>query len=154
MLTQFEEREGIGCAEAGTAGAESSSDFVGIESAIEEIQDLRRALRESRTRLRRGAWESTRQIAGLNAEVSRLQKLCANYQHRLEGCESGAAIVELGRELVRLSDNNDRLKGVARRVLALEKSVEAAHAECLRLSIERDTLDRELQRLKQGGLAD
>lgn len=152
MLTQLEESEGIVRAEAGASGPDISADFVGIESALEEIRDLRHALRESRTRLRRGAWESTRQISGLNAEVSRLQELCAHYQRRLECCESGAAMVELGRELARLSDNNDRLKGVARRVWALEQSLESAYAECLRLSIERDALARELQQLKQGGL--
>lgn len=110
----------------------------------EEIEDLRRALRESRTRLRRSAWESTKRIAALNNEVSRLSSLCADYRQQMIHFESGAAIVELGSKLMQLSVKNDALNSVEHRVWTLERTIEAAHREYARLSQERDELAQEL----------
>lgn len=106
----------------------------------QEIQDLRHALRESRHRLRRSAWESTRRIAALTNEVNRLSELCASLRDQLLHYESGVAIIELGRRLMQISHENEALGDTARRVWALERAVEAAHAEYLRLSHERDVL--------------
>lgn len=108
----------------------------------EEIEDLRNALRDSRLRLRRGAWQSTRQIMRLNGEVTRLQAHCESLQSQVARYESGVAVIELGRELMRLSENNERLKGAAHRVWTLEKNLAAAHEECRRLADERDALAR------------
>ena len=113
-----------------------------------EIEDLRRALRESRDRLRRGAWESTKQISHLNAEVTRLQAICSNYEVQLECYASGVAIVELGQALMRLTDNNERLLNSAHRVWLLEKNIDAAHSECQKLATERDTLAQQLHQTK------
>lgn len=110
----------------------------------EEIEDLRRALRESRMRLRRSAWESTKRIAALNNEVSRLSSLCADYRQQIIYFESGAAIVELGSKLMQLSVRNDALNSVEHRVWTLERTIEAAHREYARLSQERDALAQEL----------
>lgn len=115
-----------------------------VRALVTEIDDLRRALRESRSRLRRGAWESTRQIAALNAEVSRLQMQSAADRRQLARYESGAAIIELGRKLMQLSDANHQLNGVAHRVWTLEKTVAAAHDECQRLAAARDALAQQL----------
>lgn len=119
-----------------------------------EIEDLRLALRESRQRLRQGAWQSTRQITRLNAEVSRLQQLCHRYEQQLEDYASGVAIVELGQSLMRLSENNERLKQAAHRVWLLEKNLDAAHDACQQLAVERDTLAFELHQMKQSLLSE
>lgn len=112
--------------------------------ATDELADLRRALRESRIRLRRGAWQSARQICTLNAEIKRLQNERDDCRQRLDQLASGVAIVELGQALMRLSANNERLSAAARRVWQLEKNLAAAHAECARIAEERDQLLRTL----------
>lgn len=127
---------------------------VAADSPAEEIEDLRRALRESRRRLRRGAWESTRQIMLLNGEIARLQARCEDYRNQVVRHESGVAIVELGRELMRLVENNERLKGTAHRMWTLEKKLAAAHAECRRLAQERDELADALYSLRQSRAGD
>lgn len=129
------------------AGAVPARQGQSSRPPAEEIEDLRRALRDSRSRLRRGAWESTRQIAALNSELSRQQTLGATYRRQLAQYESGAAIIELGRRLMRLSDANQQLKSVAHRVWTLEKTVAAAHAEYQRVVAERDALARQLHLL-------
>ena len=111
-----------------------------------EISALRHALRESRTRLRRSAWQSTRQICRLHAEIKRLESVCAELRRRIERHASGVAIVDLGQALMRLAENNERLKGSAHRVWQLERNLEAAHAECSRLAEERDALAAALHR--------
>jgi uncharacterized coiled-coil DUF342 family protein len=115
------------------------------DDAAGELADLRRALRESRIRLRRGAWQSARQICALNAEIRRLRNERDDCRQRLEQLASGVAIVELGQALMRLSANNERLSAAARRVWQLEKNLEAAHAECARIAGERDSLLRTQQ---------
>jgi cell division protein FtsB len=120
------------------------------EDSASELADLRRALRENRRRLRRSAWQSTRQICALNAEIRRLQRERDDCRERLEQLASGVAIVELGQALMRLSANNDRLSAAARRVWQLEKNLAAAHAECARIAGERDSLQRNRQRPETG----
>lgn len=106
----------------------------------EEIVDLRRALRESRQRLRRGAWRSARQMALLHGEINRLQALYREQNERLERYLSGVAIIELGQALMRQTENNERLKGAARRVGFLEQSLESTEEQCRRLTAERNQL--------------
>lgn len=105
-----------------------------------ELADLRRALKESRGRLRRSAWDSTRQICALHGQINHLESLCRSYEARLGRYASGVAMIEIGQELMRLTENNERLKNVAHRVLALEKQLTSALAAKELLSHECDRL--------------
>lgn len=109
-----------------------------LRAAAAEIADLRRALRESRARLRQGAVEGARRICVLNAEIVRLEARNEVDRRRLERYESGVAIVELGRQLMRLSENNARLAEAAGRVWALERRVAELEGESRRQAAERD----------------
>jgi len=80
-----------------------------VAELVEEMQDLRRALRESRASLRLNAWKSARQTALLHAEISRLKALCSCYEGRLEQYESGVAVIALGQALMRLAGERDSL---------------------------------------------
>lgn len=144
MLAPLKERSVQECDGGAPPVHQTGEATAKFRSSAEETQDLRRALRESRTRLRRSAWESTKQIAALNNEVSRLTELCSTYRQQITRFESGVAIVELGCKLMQLSIEKDALHGAAHRVWALERTIEAAHAEYARLSQERDALAQEL----------
>lgn len=144
MLAPLKERSVQECDAGGPSVLRSDEAQVRCRTPAEEIEDLRRALRESRTRLRRSAWESTKRIAALNNEVSRLSSLCADYRQQMIHFESGAAIVELGSKLMQLSVQNDAFNSVEHRVWTLERTIEAAHREYARLSQERDGLAQEL----------
>jgi predicted nucleic acid-binding Zn-ribbon protein len=144
MLVPLKERSVQECGGGAPSALQTAEATVKFWNSAEETQDLRRALRESRTRLRRSAWESTKQIAALNNEVSRLSELCTSYRQQLARFESGVAIVELGCKLMQLSAEKDALDGVAHQVWTLERTIEAAHAEFTRLSQERDALAQEL----------
>lgn len=144
MLAPLKERSIQECDAGAPAVDQPTMNKTQFHSAVEEIQDLRRALKDSRNRLRRSAWESTTRIAALSNEVSRLSALCATYRQQLVHFESGVTIVELGCKLMQLSEKNDALKSDAHRVWTLERTIEAAHAEYSRLSQERDALAQEL----------
>lgn len=153
MLALLKERlvlEGEGSKAALHRRATDGGQF---RSSDEEIRDLRLALRESRARLRCSALESTRRIAALSNEVSRLSALCASYRQQIFSYESGAAIVELGCKLMQLSEKNEQLSSDAHRLWTLERTIEAAHAEYSRLSRERDSLAEELSLNKLEQLA-
>lgn len=126
---------------------------ISAQTAGLEIEDLRRALRESRQRLRRGAWESTRQISQLNAEVSRLQILCNTYQSRLKRYQTGVAMIELGQALMRLAEKNEHLHESAQRACLLEKTLAASQEECRKLAQERDRLEEALRQIAVPGIA-
>lgn len=96
MLAPLNERSVLECDAGWAAPHQKAADAVPSGSPDEEIRDLRQALRDSRARLRRSALDSTRRIAALNNEVSRLSAMCTNYRQQLVHYESGAAIVELG----------------------------------------------------------
>lgn len=120
-----------------------------LECEAGEGRDLLRLLKESRTRLLRGAQESTRRIVALNNEVSGLSALCASYRQQLADYESGAAIIELGRKLMQLSEKNDALNSGMHRMWTLERTIEAAHAEFEALHVEYARLSRERDALAQ-----
>lgn len=113
-----------------------------------ENEDLRRALRDSRQRLRQGAWESTRQISRLSAEVSQLQTLCTRYESRMDRYASSVAVIELGQALMRISEENERLRESAHRAWLLEKTLVTAHGEYQTLAAERDALAVQLHQSK------
>ncbi len=117
---------------------------------MEEMDDLRSALRESRARLRRSAWESTRIITRLHGEIHDLQARCAHYQEQLANYESGVAMIEMGRTLVRLHEQVDYLAEAARRSWTLERTLEATQAEYQHLAAERDELVRALHLANYG----
>ncbi|MFA7291249.1 MAG: hypothetical protein WC023_03270 [Rhodocyclaceae bacterium] len=120
------------------------------ECAVErEMHDLRRALRASRLRLRRSALQSTRQIIGLNAEVTRLQAMCERQAQQIVRYKAGAVIVDLGRRLMALSEANSQLINDSRRAVVLERVLGMAEAERLRLARERDALAVELIRCRR-----
>lgn len=119
------------------APAVDTRQIVRLES---EIGALRQALRQSRQSQRRSATLAARQIVAQTNEISRLQEINAQQRQRLAQFESGQAMIELGRQLIELSDANDQLAGTAQRVWFLEKTIAAAHAEYERLSRERDAL--------------
>lgn len=148
MLAPLKDRSVIEGAE------EPSTPTMPLCDVQREMEDLRHALRDSRQRLRRGAWQSTRQISLLNAEVIRLQALCTTYEQQLERYSSGVAIIELGQALMRQTNNNERLKSGAHQAWLLEKTLAAAHGECQRLAAERDILAQELHQIKLDRLSD
>jgi hypothetical protein len=144
MLAPLKERSVQECDGGAPSALQADEATAELRSPVEEMQDLRRALRESRTRLRRSALASTRQIAALNNEVGRLSELCADYRRQLARFESGVAIVELGCKLMQLSAEKDVLDDAVHRVWTLERTIEAAHVEYVRLSQERDALAQDL----------
>ena len=144
MLAPLKERSIQECDAGSPVVDQPTKSKTQFHSAVEEIQDLRRALKESRIRLRRSAWESTTRIAALSNEVSRLSALCTSFRQQVVRYESGVAIVELGCKLMQLSEKNEALNNDSYRVWTLERTIEAAHAEYCRLSLERDALMQEL----------
>jgi predicted nucleic acid-binding Zn-ribbon protein len=104
-----------------------------------EIADLRSALRQSRQAQRKSANTSTRKIVAQLNEISRLNEIVAAQRQRLAEVES-ARSVEMGRQLQQLGALNDDLGNAMQRVWFLEKTIRAAHAECERLSHERNAL--------------
>ncbi|WP_153109982.1 hypothetical protein [Propionivibrio limicola] len=115
--------------------------------ASEQVQVLVEALRDCRRRLHRGALESTKRISRLMGDVSRLESLNHVYRERIQRLESGVAMVEMGRRLMLLSEDNERLANTACQVWTLEKNLHDAHAECSRIAAERDQLAAELANL-------
>lgn len=105
-----------------------------------EIAALREALRQSRRVQRKSATSAARQFVAQQNEINRLQTLNAAQRQRLADFESGRAIIDLGRQLLQLSESNEQLHTTAQRVWFLEKTIAAAHGESLRLSRERDAL--------------
>lgn len=105
-----------------------------------EIAALRTALRHSRQTQRRSATLSTRKIVAQQNDINRLNAIVAAQRQQLADFESGQVMIELGRQLQRLSASHADLNGAAQRVWQLEKTIRVAHAECERLARERDAL--------------
>lgn len=120
--------------------------------AEQEIRDLRRALRASRLRLRRGALESARRLHTANAELSALRDLCQRQARQIERHASGQVVVDLGRKLLSLSEANTRLIDDSRRLVVLERVLALSDAERKRLSVERDEMARELCRYRHDAM--
>lgn len=121
-------------------GVDSAEQRPLVRPEEEEIADLRAALRRSRRAHRKSAALSARQLVAQANEIDRLKELNAGAQQRLAELESGQAIVGLGRKLVSLGEANRALMEAARRVPMLESALCTAHAEYIRLSLERDFL--------------
>ena len=160
MLAPLKDRSVLECDAGGAPVDQPAESGAQFRPSLEEARDLRRLLKESRTRLVRGARESTQRIASLNNEVNSLSALCASYRQQLADYESGAAIIEMGRKLMQLSEKNDALNSGMHRMWTLERTIEAAHAEFealhveyARLAQERDALAQELCLSKPGQLA-
>ena len=126
--------------DAGDPLAPAAVDARQVARLEAEIAALRQALRQSRQSQRRSATLAARQIIAQTNEISRLQEISARQRQRLANLESGQAMIELGRQLIELSEANEQLAGTAQRVWFLEKTISAAHAEYERLSRERDAL--------------
>lgn len=109
-----------------------------------ESAALASALRLARRNQRRSATLATRKIVAQTNEIARLNEICNHQRQRLAELESGQAIIELGRKLFQLSESNEQLCAAAQRVWYLEKTICAAHAECERLSRERELLAAQL----------
>ena len=105
----------------------------------DEISALSEALRECRKRLHRGALESTRRIATLSNEVSRLEVLNASQRRRLALFESCLSVIETSCRLMRCSDAVDSATE-ANQVRSLEQSLNAARQEYEQVAAERDAL--------------
>lgn len=148
MLAPLKERSLREGSSAASGSCRPATEKVETRSPAEEVADLQRALRESRRRLRRSAWESTKQITALNNEVSRLSTLCSGYRQQIAKLESGVAIIELARQLMQLSTENDALRSFAHQVWTQERTLQAAHEEYFRLAQERDALAWELRLAK------
>ena len=114
------------------------------EALAEELRALRRALRDSRERLYRGALESTRRICALTSELTRLEQLNAAYRKRLESMASDEPLIDMARRLVQCREENEMLRKELRRVGVVEKALRDAHAECSRMASERDGLALEV----------
>lgn len=105
----------------------------------DEISALAEALRECRKRLHRGALESTRRIATLSNEVSRLEVLNTSQRRRLELFESCLSVIETSCRLMRCGDGLDSA-AEANQVRSLEQSLNAARQEYEQVAAERDAL--------------
>ncbi|MBK8524971.1 MAG: hypothetical protein IPL58_13445 [Betaproteobacteria bacterium] len=115
------------------------------ECAVEkEVQELRRALRTSRLRLRHSALQGTRQVMTLQAELAHLQAKCERQEVQIARYASGSVVVDLGRKLMALSDANARLIDDSRRAVMLERVLGVSDAELRRVSRERDALAEQL----------
>jgi cell division protein FtsB len=110
-----------------------------------EVTALRQALRESRRAQHKSATSATRRIVSQINEINRLKTLNHNLQKKLADYQSGQAIIELGRRLVELSENNHLLSQTAQRAWFLEKTLQAAHSEFANLAAERDALLQQIQ---------
>lgn len=128
---------------------EENSRLARLES---EITALRQALGQSRQAQRQSATGSARKIIAQLNEINRLNDIVAAQRQRLADFESGQALIELGRQLQQLSASNHELSSAAQRVWFLEKTIQAAHAECQRLSRERDALAGHFHCPMAGGL--
>lgn len=106
----------------------------------EEIDALRRALRESRHRLHRSALESTQRIVALSNHVARLEAENRHCQQRIKALEASAPSCEIGRLLRRLNEDSDALRRTAHRLWTLEKTLTDAHLEYAQVAEERDRL--------------
>ncbi len=113
---------------------------------------LASALRQSRQTLRRSATLATRKIVALTNEISRLQSLLDASRERVAAFESGQAIVELGQRLMALGAANEQLAEAGHRVWLLDKTVCAAHEECVRLAREHDRAIQRLETSARAGL--
>lgn len=111
-----------------------------VAQLIAENSALKLTLRQSRKNQRRAASISASKIVAQADEIRRLECLLSDASDRLAKVESGQTIIELGRQLMQLRETNDQLAGAAQRVWYLDKTLCAAHAECERLSRERDAL--------------
>lgn len=143
MLIPLEERR---CGEGLAAVSEASCDR--SIPADDELAVLRQALRDCRKRLHRGALESTRRIARLTGDVSRLEALNTVYCQRIERLESGVTLMEMARKLMALSEDNESLRKTAQRAWLLEKRLVDAHAEYASVADERDQMLLELAQLR------
>lgn len=119
----------------------------------DELASLRKALRDCRERLRRGALESTQRICVLTSELTRMENLNSVYRRRLDELSSDEALVDLARRLIQYREENERLRRDVCRIGVLEKALRDAHAECERMAVERDSLALELVRLQQASAA-
>jgi hypothetical protein len=99
--------------------------------------------------LRRSALQSTRQLIALNEEVSRLQHLCERQAQQIARYAAGTVVMDLGRKLMSLSEANERLLEDSRRAAVLERVLGICDAERQRLSRERDSIARDLARLRR-----
>lgn len=149
MLAPLKDRSVLECDTDGASVDQAAESGAPFRPAVEAARDLHRLLKESRTRLLRGARESTKRIAALNNEVSGLSALCATYRQQLADYESGAAIIDMGRKLMQLSEKNDALNSGMHRMWTLERTIEAAHAEFEALHVEYARLSRERDALAQ-----
>ena len=121
---------------------------------VEEFRALRHALRESRERLHRSALESARRICALTSEVDRLEKLNAACRQRLDVPDGGGPVAEMSRRLARYREENEALRKEACRAGMLDKALRDAHAECMRMAVERDRLAEELvSTLRRGSIS-
>lgn len=119
------------------------------EALGEELLALRRALRDSRERLYRGALESTRRICALTGEVTRLEQLNAAYRKRLESMASDEPLIDMARRLVQCREENEMLRKALGRAGVVEKALRDAQTECTRMARERDGLALEVAMLQQ-----
>lgn len=87
--------------------------------------------------------------------VAERDRLChasddaARLQTRLSAYESGSAMIDLGRRLIKLQAANDELMLAAQRAWSLEKTLLAAHDEAQALARERDQLAAERDALER-----
>ena len=109
-------------------------------SEADELEFLKSALRESRKRLHRSALESTKKVMALSCEIASLEAANRSFQLRIQSLEPVAAESDRDGALARLREENQLLRGEARRAWALEKTLVAAHGEYARLAEERDDL--------------
>lgn len=111
-----------------------------IAQLLSENLALKLALRQSRQSQKRSTTRSANRILAQTGEISRLESLLTDTKERLAALESGQVIIELGRKLMQIGEMNDQLVKAAHRIWSLDKTICAAHAECERLSRERDDL--------------
>lgn len=122
-----------------------------VGQLLAENSALKSALRQSRQSRKRSATLSDNRITAQTNEINRLGKLLNETTERLATLKSGQTIIELERKLMRFNEINNQLTNAAQLVWYQDKTICATHAECERLSRERDALASQVGQSRRMG---
>lgn len=138
-------------------GAGQAADSRRLAYLTRENADTKAALEKQKKQHASSEARLTEQLKSAALELDRLRAAHlegAARQARLDTLESGSAMLDLRRELLRLQAANEELRLGAQRCAALEISLQAAQDEAQVLKRERDELTGERDALERLLLAD
>ena len=133
-------------------GAGQASDARRLAKLEKDCVAARAALEQQRRQQADHERTLRQQLLEAVAERDRLRHAgdeAERLQARLTAYESGSAMIDLGRQLIKLQAANDELMIAAQRGWSLEKTLLAAHDEAQALARERDQLAAERDALER-----